>query len=93
MGQRPAGATQRDGSLWAVVAGIAAAAAAGIVTDARFGAFVLAGVLTVCAVVRGARPEPGPPALGVRSRWIDVALLGALAVGLAVLAAVVPTPV
>ena len=90
MGERPAGATRRDGSFWVVVAGLVVAVAVGLVTGARTGSFVLAGVLAVAAVVRGVRPEPGSPALAVRRRWLDVTVLGALAVALAVLAAIVP---
>ncbi len=91
MSQRPAGATRRNGSLWLVAAGIVAAVAAGVLSDARVGAYVLAGVLATSAVVRGVLPEPGPAALGVRRRWIDVAVLSLLAVALVVLAAIVPT--
>ncbi|HEY0117830.1 MAG TPA: DUF3017 domain-containing protein [Cellulomonas sp.] len=93
MSEGPAGATRRDGSLWAVAAGIVVAVVVGVLTDARLGSYVLAGLLAVCAVVRAVRPEPGPEALGVRRRWLDASVLGALAVAVGVLAAVVPTPV
>ena len=90
MGERPAGATRRDGSYWVVAAGLVATVAVGLATDARVGSFVLAGVLVVAAVVRAAAPDPGPVALVVRRRWLDVTLLVALAIAVAVLAAVVP---
>ncbi len=90
MGERPAGATRRDGSYWVVTAGLVATVVVGLVTDARVGSFVLAGVLAVAAVVRAAVPDPGPVALVVRRRWLDVTLLVALAVAVAILAAIVP---
>ena len=84
------GEGRRDASYWVVAAGITVAVVVGLVADARVGAYVLAGVLAAAAAVRGMRPEPGPAAIGVRRRWLDVSLLGALAVALTVLAAIVP---
>lgn len=89
MGERP-GTSQRDGSFWVVAAGLAAVVVVGLLTGARTGSFVLAGVLVVAAIVRGVRPAPGPAALAVRRRWLDVTVLGVLALALAVLAAIVP---
>ena len=84
------GERRRDASYWAVGAGIAAAVVAGLVSDARVGAYVLVAVLLAAAAVRATRPEPGPEAISARRRWLDVAVLGALAVAVAVLAAIVP---
>jgi hypothetical protein len=84
------GERRRDASYWVVGAGIAAAVVVGLLMGARAGAYVLAAVLAVAAVVRGMRAEPAPEAIGVRQRWLDVLLLGALAVALVVLAAIVP---
>jgi len=84
------GERRRDASYWVVGAGIAAAVVVGLLMGARAGAYVLAAVLAVAAVVRGMRTEPAPEAIGVRQRWLDVLLLGALAVALVVLAAIVP---
>lgn len=84
------GDRRRDASYWVVGAGIAATVVVGLLTDARLGAYVLAAVLLSAAAVRGMRPEPGPAALSVRRRWLDVVLLGTLALTLAVLAAIVP---
>ena len=91
MSERPAGATRRNGSHWAVAGGLGASVVVGVLTDARTGSFVLAAVLTVAAVARGVWPEPGPEALVARRRWLDVTLLGLLAVAVAVLATIVPT--
>ena len=88
----PAGGRRRDGSLWAVAAGLAATVAVGLLVDARTGAYVLAGVLAIGALVRAVAPSPGPVALAVRARWLDVTVLTALAAGVATLAAIVPTP-
>ncbi len=84
------GEGRRDASYWVVAAGIAVAVVVGLVADARVAAYVLAGVLAAAAGIRAVRPEPGPAAIGVRRRWLDVSVLGALAVALAVLAAIVP---
>jgi hypothetical protein len=81
------GEGRRDASYWVVAAGVVIAVVVGLLADARVGAYALAVVLAVATAVRGMRPEPGPAALGVRSRWLDVSVLGALALALAVLAA------
>ena len=90
MSERPAGATRRNRSYWAVAAGIAVAVVAGVITDARVGSYALAAVLAVAAVVRCLWSGPGPEALVVRRRWLDVTVLGALAIAVAVLAVIVP---
>ena len=90
MGERPAGATRRYGSHWVVAGGLVATVVVGVLTDARVGSFALAAVLTVAAVVRGVWPDPGPEALVARRRWLDVTLLGLLAIAVAVLATIVP---
>lgn len=92
MGQQPAGGTHRDGSAWGVSAAVVVAVAVGFATDARTGAFALAALLAACAVLRAALPGPAPVALGLRSRWVDVAVTTGLAAVLAVLAAIVPMP-
>jgi hypothetical protein len=84
------GERRRDASYWVVGAGIAAAVVVGLLADARVGAFVLAAVLAAAACVRAVRPEPGPEAIGVRRRWLDVVLLVGLAIALVVLAVIVP---
>ena len=50
-------------------------------------------LLAVSAAVRAVRPEPAPVALAVRSRALDVTILSFLAVAIAVLAALLPSPV
>lgn len=84
------GEGRRDASYWVVAAGVTAAVVVGLLSDARIGAYVLAAVLGAAAAVRGLRPEPGPAAIGGRARWLDVTLLAALAIALAVLALIVP---
>ena len=75
-------AAGRNASLWWVSGGIAVAIAVSLLIGTRVGSLVLAAVVAACAVVRWTSPAPGPVALSVRARWIDVSVLAALAVGL-----------
>ncbi|MCL2464692.1 MAG: DUF3017 domain-containing protein [Micrococcales bacterium] len=84
-------ARRRSGSYWVIGAGVVVVLAVGLVGGADAGAFALAAVLAAAAVARGFLPEPRPEALVVRRRWVDVTMLGTLAVVLAILAAVLPT--
>ena len=77
-------------SLWLVGAGVVASVAIGLAVSTRAGSDVLAGLLALSAVLRATLPAPGPEALAVRSRWIDVTVLGGLAAAVAVLAQVLP---
>ena len=61
-----------------------------LVVGTRAGAFVLAAVVLACAVVRAVLPSPGPVALTVRAKALDVAVLVLLGAGLAVLAQLLP---
>ncbi|WP_456847157.1 DUF3017 domain-containing protein [Cellulomonas sp. P5_C6] len=80
----------RNASLWWTSSGIVVATLVALVVGTRAGAFVLAAVALACAVVRGVLPSPGPVALSVRAKAIDVAVLVLLGVGLAVLAQILP---
>ena len=79
-----------NGSLWWTTSGIVVSVGAAFVTDAVVGTFALALLLVVAAVARGVGRAPGPTALAVRSKPLDVAVLLAGAVALAVLASVLP---
>jgi hypothetical protein len=81
----------RNASLWWTAGGVVLACAVALVVGTDAGAYTLAGVLAAGAVVRGVRPSPGPVALSVRSKTIDVAVLSVLAAMLAVLAALLPS--
>lgn len=76
----------RNVSLWWTSSGIVVATVVALVAGTRAGAFVLAGVVLVCAVVRAVLPSPGPVAITVRAKALDVAVLVLLGAGLAVLA-------
>ena len=76
----------RNVSLWWTSTGIVVATVVALVAGTRAGAFVLAAVVLACAVVRAVLPSPGPVALAVRAKAIDVAVLVLLGSGLAVLA-------
>ena len=78
-------------SLWWTSSGIVVATVVALVVGTRAGAFVLAGVVLVCAVVRAVPPLPGPVALAVRAKALDVAVLTLLGAGLAVLAQILPS--
>lgn len=73
-----------------VVLGVALVVVCALLLGTRVGAGLLAAELLVSAVVRAVRPAPGPNALAVRSRALDVVTLTTFAVLIAVLAAVVP---
>ena len=80
----------RNVSLWWTSSGIVVATLVALVVGTRAGAFVLAGVVLACAVVRAVLPSPGPVALTVRAKALDVAVLVLLGAGLAVLAQLLP---
>jgi len=81
----------RNVSLWWTSSGIVVATVVALAVGTRAGAFVLAAVALVCAVVRAVLPSPGPAALAVRAKSIDVAVLCVLGVGLAFLAQILPS--
>ncbi len=85
-GREPA--ARRDGSFWAVAGALVAVVATVLLVDARTGAYLLAGVLAIAAVLRAALP--GPAALSVRSRWLDATVLATFAGTVAILATIVP---
>ncbi|MDM7831926.1 DUF3017 domain-containing protein [Cellulomonas edaphi] len=80
----------RNASLWWTSAGVLVAAVVAVVVGTRAGAYTLAGVLAACAVVRAVLPHPGPIAISVRAKAIDIAVLATLAVGIGVLAQLLP---
>jgi len=82
----------RNASLWWTAAGVALACLAALVVGPQAGAWTLSALLAAGAAVRATRPEPGPVAWSVRVRALDVTVLGLLAVAIAVLAAILPTP-
>ena len=77
-------------SVLLVVLGVALVVVGALLLGTRAGAGLLAVQLLVCAVARAVRPAPGPNALAVRSRALDVLTLAGFAVVLGVLAAIVP---
>ena len=83
-------AAGRNASLWWVTAGIVLAVVVSLVVGTRAGSAVLAALVAACAVVRGVLPEPGPVALSVRARRIDVTVLVLLAAGLTALTVFLP---
>jgi hypothetical protein len=76
----------RNVSLWWTSSGIVVATLVALVVGTQAGAFVLAGVVLVGAVVRAVLPSPGPVALSVRAKALDVAVLVLLGAGLAIFA-------
>jgi len=80
----------RNVSLWWTSAGVVVALVVSLVVGTRAGAYTLAGVLAACAVARLLLPLPGPLAISVRARWIDVTILGVLAASIGLLAQLLP---
>ena len=80
----------RNASLWWTSAGVIVSMIIALAVGTRAGAYTLAAVLAACAVVRAVLPHPGPIAISVRAKAIDLAVLGLLAVSIAVLAGLLP---
>lgn len=83
-------AAGRNTSLWWVSAGIVIVVGLAVVVSAQVGATALAALLAVSAVVRAFAPSPGPVALVVRFRSLDVVMLLLLAAGVGILAQLIP---
>ncbi|MBD7918422.1 DUF3017 domain-containing protein [Cellulomonas sp. Sa3CUA2] len=83
-------AAGRNRSLWWTMSGIVVSVGVAFLTDAVVGSYVLALLLVASAVVRAVTPAPGPVAVSVRSKPLDVAVLATGALALAVLASVLP---
>jgi hypothetical protein len=83
----PPDATERHRApaLWLVVASLAAATLAAVLAGARAGTTVLALTLAVAAVARMAGRGRRPEGIAVRSTWLDVLVLAALAVAVSLL--------
>ncbi|NUU18209.1 DUF3017 domain-containing protein [Cellulomonas humilata] len=80
----------RNVSLWWTCSGIVVATLVALVVGTREGAWVLAGVALVGALVRAVLPSPGPVALSVRAKAIDVVVLVLFGTGIALLAQILP---
>ncbi|HEY0187668.1 MAG TPA: DUF3017 domain-containing protein [Cellulomonas sp.] len=80
----------RNVSLLVVALGVLVAVAIAFIAGTAAGAMSLAALLAVCAVVRGVVRGPGPAALVVRRRAVDVSVLAALAVGLVIFVQLLP---
>ncbi|GCD21896.1 hypothetical protein CTKZ_34580 [Cellulomonas algicola] len=80
----------RNASLWWTSAGVLLSVLVAFVVGARAGAYTLAGVMALCGVVRAAWPSPGPVAISVRSKPLDLVLLFGAALSLGVLAHSLP---
>jgi hypothetical protein len=80
----------RNASLWLVALGVLASTLVAVIAGTPTGVLTLAGVLAVCAVVRGVVRGKGPSALVVRRRSVDVTVLAGLALALAVLSQILP---
>ncbi|GEL94545.1 hypothetical protein CCO02nite_12030 [Cellulomonas composti] len=81
----------RNASLWWVCGGVLLAVVVALLAGTAAGSWVLAGVLLAGAVARVLLPKPGPVAVAVRSKTFDATVLVVLAVGISVLAAILPT--
>ena len=80
----------RNASLWWTSAGVAVATAVALLVGTQVGALTLGCLTGVCAVLRGVLPSPGPAALSVRSKLVDVGLLTFFTVVLVALALILP---
>jgi uncharacterized protein with ACT and thioredoxin-like domain len=78
--------------LLAVLAGVAVGVGIAAARQPRVGMFVIAGSLAGGALCRLLLRQRSAGSLVVRNRQVDVAVLAALAAGIAVLAGVTPFP-
>ena len=83
-------AAGRNRSLWWTLGGIAGAVGAAFVWDAVVGVLVLAALLVVYGAVRAVGASPGPAAVVVRSKALDVTVLLGCAAAFVAWAAVLP---
>ncbi len=81
----------RNASLWVVALGVLASVAVAVAFGTPAGVRTLAALLACAAVVRGVVRGPGPTALVVRRRSVDVTFLAGLAVVLVVLVQLLPS--
>jgi uncharacterized membrane protein len=93
----PAGAERGRSTQWPYVAVLVGVAIALVIIGlgvhlVRSGTLVLAGVLLVAAMARLVLPERLAGMLSSRRRLLDVAIFGALGIGLLVAGLVVPVP-
>jgi uncharacterized protein YceK len=79
-----------NASLWWVSSGVVLATVLAVVVGAPVGVLALAAVTGCGAVVRLVRPSPGPVAVSVRAKWLDVAMLTTATLALAALAVWLP---
>ncbi|SDQ12720.1 DUF3017 domain-containing protein [Quadrisphaera sp. DSM 44207] len=86
----PAPPRRRAGPLVWLAAGILLAALTGALVWFRVGGLVLAATLAGVAVARAVLPVVSAGPLAVRSRAVDVATAGTLAVGVGLLALLAP---
>jgi hypothetical protein len=80
----------RNVSLWWTSCGIVVALVVSLVVGTQAGVLVLAVVALSGAVVRAVLPSPGPVALSVRAKVLDVAVLAAFGLGLVLLSQLLP---
>ncbi|HEY0185906.1 MAG TPA: DUF3017 domain-containing protein [Cellulomonas sp.] len=80
----------RNASLWVVAVGVLASVAVAVAFGTPAGVLTMAALLACSAVVRGVVRGPGPAALVVRRRAVDVTILAGLALALVVLVQLLP---
>jgi hypothetical protein len=90
--QRPGQTEPRPSAVvpWLVGAGVAVSVLAGLWLGFRAAGILLALLLAACALARLLLPVRVVGSLAVRSRGLDVVMLAALALGVAVLAVTAP---
>jgi len=81
----------RNASLWWTAGGVVLAVVVALLVGTAAGAWTLSAVLAAGAIARALGPRVGPVAITVRSKPVDVAVLLVLSVGIAVLAAILPS--
>ncbi|MGN8246535.1 DUF3017 domain-containing protein [Cellulomonas soli] len=83
-------AAGENASLWWTSAAVVVATVIALTVGTRAGGYAFATVAAGCAVLRAVLPSPGPVALSVRRRSVDVTLLLMLAIGIGALTVILP---
>lgn len=83
-------AAGENASLWWTSGAVVLATAVALTVGTRAGGYAFAVIAAACALVRAVRPSPGPVAVSVRRKSVDVGLLLFFALTIGALTVILP---